>query len=186
MLLAVSAFITLSVAAHAQPDLLFIIADKTGYADTLRWGIFPGATNGRDAAYGETEFPPPPPSFLFDARWVGVKEFGEGVKRNYRGPYNALDTFVLKVQPNEDGYPISLSWPGLAGNFQSAQLRFVNTDGAITTADMLERSTIDIVNSDPVSLVTIIVQGSSAPPQIENPQPGIDRRGGDSSPDSTR
>lgn len=163
MSLPVLVFLACSAAAYAQVDMPFLVADKTGQVDTLRWGFFPGATAGRDAAFDEVEFPPPPPSFLFDARWVGPKEFGEGTRRDYRAPSSPLDTFVLKVQPNEGGYPVFLGWPELAGHFQSASLRFVSTEGAITTVDMLKEGSTTIVNSDPVSLVTIVAQRFSAP-----------------------
>lgn len=146
-------------AARAQADLTLAVSDVHDGIDTLRWGMFPEATSGRDQKYGEQEYPPAPPEFLFDARWVDVGPedlFGEGVRRNYHGVANERDTFQLRVQPNDGGYPVKLSWPDLTPYFGSARLRFVDGDGNISTVDMLQQREFIFSNSVPVSLVTIV------------------------------
>ncbi|MBS1518936.1 MAG: T9SS type A sorting domain-containing protein [Bacteroidetes bacterium] len=41
--------------------------------DTLFFGIDPAATNGIDAAFGEQELPPQPPTGVFDARFIDTQ-----------------------------------------------------------------------------------------------------------------
>jgi hypothetical protein len=74
----------------------------SGYADTLIFGIDQSSTRCRDAALGEDELPPLPPSGVFDVRftdnYLGFPCLGQGVKINYQ-------PFLLS-NPNEFGFTL--------------------------------------------------------------------------------
>lgn len=69
-----------------EVDLVFVVGDGVSSAE-LRAGLDPAATNGIDAALGERELPPLPPSGTFEARFVSTgvpAELGQGSYRDYR------------------------------------------------------------------------------------------------------
>lgn len=151
-------------------DIPLYISDRGAGAspgiDTLRWGVNPAATNGRDTELGEEEQPPAPPEGVFDARWVNVgssNNLGQGVKKNYHLYASAqqADTFRLRVQPGfqpgQEGYPITLAWSDLSKHFTTANLRFVDGDGNPTTQDMMTVSSFQFSNPSSVSSTVTIV-----------------------------
>ncbi|MEO5929166.1 MAG: choice-of-anchor D domain-containing protein [Candidatus Kapaibacterium sp.] len=132
---------------------------------TLTFGVNTGATNnGFDAALGEKEAPPAPPSAIFDARWVNVTTgngYGEGLlDSNYRFSSSPTqrDTFKLKFQSGDGGVPITITWPAnLSTRFGSANLK-VGTDNV----NMLTSSSYSLTDPDVVN-ATITTSNPTAP-----------------------
>ncbi|MCX8010908.1 MAG: T9SS type A sorting domain-containing protein [Ignavibacteria bacterium] len=64
---------------------------------TLYFGLDPTATDGIDFSLGEEEYPPFPPTGVFDARFIGddinLPQLGQGVVKDYR---NGTRTFIGK------------------------------------------------------------------------------------------
>jgi hypothetical protein len=150
--------------AQVTSDIPLVITDHGDGAalgsDTLRFGVNPAATNGRDVELGEEEQPPAPPEGVFDARWVNVgssNSFGQGVKKNYRAYTSGdqSDTFRLRLQPGfkpgTAGYPVTITWPDMSKYFTSAGLRFVDGDGNPTTQDMMTASSFTFSNPSSIS-----------------------------------
>lgn len=159
--------------AQAASDLPLIIQNNgsgvTLGRDTLRWGVNPAATNGRDASLGEDELPPKPPSSVFDVRWVNVgssNNFGEGVKKNYRASTSPtqIDTFRVSLQAGDGGFPVTMSWPNnLSTYFGSATLRyFDNNVGGNVNVNMLTTSSTSITDVD-VTTLQIFTSNPTAP-----------------------
>ncbi len=159
--------------AQATSDLPLVLQNNGTGAnlgrDTLRWGVNPAATNGRDAALGEDELPPAPPSSVFDVRWINVgtsNNFGEGVKKNFHASVSGtqIDTFRIRLQAGDGGFPVTVSWPNnLSSYFGSATLRyFDNTLGANVNVNMLTSSTHSITDVD-VTTINIFTANPTAP-----------------------
>ncbi len=158
--------------AQATSDIPLVITNNgsgvTLGRDTLRFGVNPTATNGKDAALGEDEQPPAPPSAVFDIRWINVgtsNNFGEGVKKNYRASTSPTqsDTFRIKLQAGDGGFPVTVSWAALTSYFGTATLRyFDNNLGANVNVNMLT-STSTSITDDQVSTLTIYTTNPSAP-----------------------
>lgn len=130
--------------------------------DTLYFGVNSTGTNGIDAALGEEELPPVPPSQVFDIRWTNIPgtSFGEGVKKDYRAyasPSQA-DTFKIKFQAGTGDYPVTISWPaGLSTYFGTAVIK-----AGSLTVNMLSATSITITDADQ-STATIYTTSPMAP-----------------------
>lgn len=97
--------------AAADTTLTLTIKDAGGVTDSLIYGESSFATAGLDAALGEYELPPVPPSGAFDVRW-NVNGY-EGFKNDYVAPvgYNAKRNYwTAQFQPSAAGFPITISW----------------------------------------------------------------------------
>lgn len=89
-----------------------VVSDNGSGSDTLWFGYAPGATCGVDSFIPcESELPPPPPSGVFDARWL-LCHPGQGAKCDIRGYVDPsdIDTHKVKVQPSDAGYPVRFHW----------------------------------------------------------------------------
>ena len=97
--------------AATDSTLTLTIKDAGGITDSLALGESSNATAGLDAALGEYELPPVPPSGAFDVRWI-VSGY-EGLKNDYVPPveYKAKRSYWTgQFQPSTAGYPITISW----------------------------------------------------------------------------
>lgn len=90
--------------------------------DTLRFGLDPTATDGIDAALGEFQLPPPPPTGVFDCRLVGedisLPQLGQGMDRDYRTGTNIYvgnKLHELKFQRGSTATSVTISWNLPAG-----------------------------------------------------------------------
>lgn len=147
------------------------VSNAGGAIDTLRFGLDPSATYGIDDALGEFEYPPFPPTSVFEARFVNVpgnpvtppEGLGEGVKTDIRRYRDAeqIDTFRIRFQPGDNGFPVTISWPdGISATSGAMTIRSAGKNIDMTAAGSL---TVD----DPdASVATIIRQG--------DPQSGVD------------
>jgi len=130
---------------HAQdpPELTVPITVSTdaGNALDLTLGLDPNATAGIDAALGESEQPPTPPSGLFDARWidddVSATGFGEGILVDIR-PGDSTTAgpraHELQLQPGSEASAVTIAWDLPAG--ATGQLVDVVSQGDIVDAPM--------------------------------------------------
>ncbi len=118
------AFIFFSVTYSQVVNVPFIIYDNgtSQGRDTLRFGLDPTATDGIDAALGEFQLPPPPPSGIFDCRFVGedisIPQMGQGMDRDYRQGTNIFvgnKLHELKFQRGSTATTITISWNMPAG-----------------------------------------------------------------------
>lgn len=159
--------LALSLHAQENPFSIPIIVHNNGTGidlgqDTVVIGLHPQATYGIDAALGEEELPPMPPSGVFDLRSVGLtghttttpEGMGEGLAldlRTYTGP-SQRDTFRIRFQAGDGGYPITVTWPDnlkqLAGTLT------IKPQGG-DVSDMLTTTSL-VISDDAATLVTII------------------------------
>lgn len=130
--------------------------------DTVWIGLHPAATYGIDAALGEEEQPPAPPSGVFDLRSVNISGhpaetpmgMGEGLAldlRDYTGSIQR-DTFRLRFQPGDGGFPVTVTWP--ADLEQYARTLTIKPQGG-EVADMLTTTSL-VITDDAATNVTII------------------------------
>ena len=141
-----------------------------GAGDTLTLGIDPAATPGIDAAFGETEQPPPPPSSVFDTRLIdeGVPggPFGQGVRTDIRpgSPDGAATRrHRLSLQPGEDATSATVAWAlpdGVTG-----QLQDVATGGSLVDEPMVGDGAYTLTNLNVTELdVTLAYGAPNTPP----------------------
>ncbi len=95
------------------------VQDNSGGAETLHFGVDPSATSGIDSTLGEIGLPPPPPAGVFDTRF----ELGSYVSSriDIRPSTESPRTHTLRWQPNDNGYPVTISWDSAGlpiGSFQ--------------------------------------------------------------------
>ncbi|MEP7219765.1 MAG: T9SS type A sorting domain-containing protein [Bacteroidota bacterium] len=172
-LLATSFLLASGVAASAQQSFKIPLAITNNGAGTdkgelsLQFGLDPQATYGIDAGLGEEEYPPFPPTAIFEARFVNIAGhpvgtpagMGEGVRLDLR-PYSSAtqkDTFKIKFQSGDGGYPITISWP--ADLAKHAHAMTIKTGSE--TVDMLKNTSVTITDPD-VTAATIIRDGDAA------------------------
>ncbi|MBU1545114.1 MAG: hypothetical protein KKE62_19965, partial [Proteobacteria bacterium] len=63
--------LNLCLAQTPAIDIPITVTDNSGGTQQLNFGLDPTATDGIDVSLGESELPPPPPSGIFDARFMG-------------------------------------------------------------------------------------------------------------------
>ena len=92
------------------------VSTDAGGSETLPFGMDPGATAGVDSLFGESELPPPPPSGVFDARWVDdvvEASFGQGLPVDIRqGSSSSTGTRQHKVrfQTEDAATEVTIEW----------------------------------------------------------------------------
>ncbi len=111
---------TISTSSLVAVDIPITITDNSGGTQQLRFGLDPAATNGIDASLGESELPPPPPTGVFDARFIGDDigiDLGQGSLKDYRqgsSSFNGSKIHELRYQVGS-GTTITISWNLPAG-----------------------------------------------------------------------
>lgn len=101
-------FTIVSVGEYSAP---LVVRDAGAGEDTLVFGGSPGATDGIDAGFGETELAAVPPPGTFDVRWL--IDGTNGADRDVRDTLDLPgDRHARRVslQPGPGGYPFTLSW----------------------------------------------------------------------------
>jgi len=118
-----------------------IISDGSALGvDTLFFGIDPLATNGIDAGFGEQELPPPPPSGVFDIRFIDTHlrdsiEFAQGIIQGLEKDYRQGNSLTVTPRTHEvqfkkgSGNVIQFNFPFFPPHTFS--LRFVDLFGGI-------------------------------------------------------
>lgn len=171
--LALAAISTGAVYAQPASDITLVVQNSGSGPDfgrdTLRWGVNPSGTNNRDASLGEDEQPPAPPSGVFDIRFTNIgtsTDFGEGTKKNYHqstGSATQRDTFQIRVQPGDGGYPVTISWPSLSSYWGGATLRYVDADGNAQLVNMLTSTSVTFTSDGSPTNVRIFTLNPMAP-----------------------
>ena len=92
------------------------VSTDAGGSETLPLGIDPGATEGVDPAFGESELPPVPPSGAFNARWVDdvvEASFGQGLPVDIRQgspSSNGTRQHKLQFQAEDAATAVTIEW----------------------------------------------------------------------------
>ena len=99
-----------------------IVSDSSGIARDVCFVFHDSATVGLDTRLCESEYPPLPPTGVFEGRFVnppgreGMEPpagLGQGVRQDYRRhtSVSQVDTHRVKFQPYDPpGYPVRLTW----------------------------------------------------------------------------
>jgi len=113
-------------ASTVAVDIPITVTDNAGGTATLKFGLDPTATDGIDASLGEQELPPPPPTGVFDARFIGDDigiSIGQGLAKDYRQgttTHNGQKIHEFKYQVGT-GTTITFNWnmpTGVTGRLQ--------------------------------------------------------------------
>jgi hypothetical protein len=147
-----------------------IVTDNGAGRDTLWFGHDAAATYGLNTALCEIELPPAPPAGVFDLRWVNIDShsgqdtpagLGQGFTEDYRQQFDPLpstdiDTFRVKFQPGEGGFPFTFTWDvlGVTGICDSAILQD-EFGGFLVKARMHVVNTVQVTNPAFSSLLLI-------------------------------
>ncbi len=78
-------------------DVSVVVSDNAGGTQTLHLGLDPTATDGIDAALGEAELPPLPPSGVFDAR-LNVNATQSSLKDYRQGTSTHVGSKIHEIQ----------------------------------------------------------------------------------------
>jgi hypothetical protein len=95
--------------------------DSVTFNERIWFGFSDSAHYGLDYQLCEFEIPPPPPIGVWDIRFVNIpyrdgwdtpQGLGQGFVQDYRprSSQAGRDTFLLRFQPGEPGYPVRFRW----------------------------------------------------------------------------
>ncbi|RCK72911.1 MAG: Cell surface protein [Ignavibacteriae bacterium] len=121
----------------------------------------------------ESELPPSPPDGVFDVRFVDSRTgdgkcMDQGIEidiREWSTTIAIKDTFRVKFQPGDPGYPVTFSWPANLNEFYTSA-----TLTAGDVIDMLTQTSIEITD-DMVTSIRIIATKTINSVKIENEIP---------------
>jgi hypothetical protein len=155
-------------------EVPLFIRNNDSVTRKLTFGFDPAATRCIDTQLGEYEYPPSPPAEIFDARFIDPRGFSEcmgvGIPIDYRPfpPDGESDTFLVKVQPGNTGYPLLFHWSaGLDAYF--SRLHLVDLFGGIIyNVDMLTTTSLLVTNSaiDKLYILAFPKPFSGVPPTV--------------------
>lgn len=153
-----------------------LTASNAGNANVkdIYFGGHRNATYCIDADLGESELPPSPPSGVFDVRFIDSRTgagkcMGEGMEidmREWSTTIAIKDTFRVKFQPGDPGYPVTFSWPANLNEFYTSATLTAGSD----VIDMLTQTSIEITD-DAVTSIRIIATKTINSVKIENEIP---------------
>ncbi|MFQ5627461.1 MAG: T9SS type A sorting domain-containing protein [bacterium] len=95
---------------HLTWQMNISVSDLGAGNETLAIGQGPSATDGLDAACGESELPPPPPSTQFDIRFVLPDSPPKESLKDFRNDADGAVTWDIKLQPGASGSQITFTW----------------------------------------------------------------------------
>lgn len=146
-------FFTIIDGTIGQTLLPLTIKNNGGRVFALWIGVHPHATPCLDSIMGEKEIPPVSSARSFDARMVDYRPgsgcYGNGSFKDFRRFYSVsqLDTFEIRIQPGDGGYPVELSWPDCSSWFAGTLfLQFANSNPALIV-DMRVGKSLTITDS---------------------------------------
>ena len=141
----------------------------------MRFGLDRSATDGIDRNLGEEELPPPPPSGVFDARFIGddinMPKLGLGSYRDFRSGdelYSGVVVHEIRCQTRNNS-KLTIAWDlpeNVTGHFRDLY------DGAYVDKPMLGKDSLSfsLVNVVDRLLMTIAYEAPSL--TIESPGEG--------------
>ena len=155
-----------SVRAQIYQFPLTISDDKGGHT-TITFGIGVNYTECIDpdtSVYhpAEVELPPPPPSGVFDARFVDSRAgagacLGQGIALNlheYRITGSKIDTFKIKLQLTNGASVVRLSWVGLNLSIFNGGIKLQDAfGGVLINWDMVSHTSDSVTNPAITELV---------------------------------
>ncbi len=84
------------------------IADAGNTIDSLKFGMSISGTNGLDTCLGELAVPPPPPTGVFDCRFVFPTNDASKIDMRQNGNFDV--NWRMTFQPSGSGYPFTFTW----------------------------------------------------------------------------
>lgn len=146
--------------------LVFGIHDSATYClDTM---VLSGFSDGGSVTEGE--LPPPPPTEIFDVRFVDPRGFnemcmGQGLSVNIHKFSDTMqvDTFQIMMQQGLGGYPLRLKWSSLLRYYADSMWLKDLFGGFLVNVNMLAETTTVISNSA-INQVRIYMYGPKQPP----------------------
>ncbi|MBS1518938.1 MAG: T9SS type A sorting domain-containing protein [Bacteroidetes bacterium] len=125
--------------------------DSGNEKDSIEFGTSPFATDLLDTCLGEFYIPPPPPTGIFDLRFVLAND--EGVNKDIRNDTNINIKWKMNFQPSSSGYPITFTWNNSqfpsTGNFH-----LKDSLGLIVNVNMKDQNSY-VLNSSGISKLYI-------------------------------
>ncbi len=127
-----------------------VLRDAGNRADSLTFGMSPSGNNGLDTCLGEILIPPPPPSGIFDCRFI--LQNNEAVKTDIRRDTTLSFNWRMTFQPSSSGYPITLNWNSVT--LPSVGTFFLKDEitGNIVNVNMKNQSSFILTNPGITSL----------------------------------
>ena len=151
--------LTMTTLYAQQVEVSFTVSDGVGGELLLKAGVDPSATNGLDAAFGEAELPPLPPTGVFDARFV--------LPDPTDGTVSALSDFRYgNIIPSNEGFITEHKLTSQLGSGSTALTLCWDIDGV--SLNLKDNITGELFNEDitasgpgcftvPLGLTTVIV-----------------------------
>jgi hypothetical protein len=150
-------FACISYSQTGRFSTTVILKDAGGVDSTkLVLGYATNATDCIDSVLGEYEQPPFPPAGSIAAYFTEYPCLGQGLIVDYHPGITtgtpAADTFQIKFQPGDAGYPMTFYWsPHLASYFSSMKLQD-EFGGILVNVNMLTSDSATITNAAITSL----------------------------------
>ncbi len=101
-------FITVLSGCAASWKQNIRISDAGTGVDSLKFGMSPYGTPGLDTCLGEEFVPPPPPTGVFDCRFILPSN--DAVKTDIRKDTSLNMSWRMTFQPSTAGYPLTFNW----------------------------------------------------------------------------
>ncbi|MBI4811445.1 MAG: T9SS type A sorting domain-containing protein [Ignavibacteriales bacterium] len=135
-----------------------VITDNGMGLDTLFFGTAPGATDGIDPTWGESQLTPIPPAGTFDVRWL--IPLTNGTRLDMRDILSYTHQQILytgNLQAGTGGYPITFQWNNTIFPVGTVTLRDAATHGAQFSVDMRNQNSYVISNPSVTSFEILYV-----------------------------
>jgi len=160
-------------ATNAEVNFPVVVTDGM-FAQSLRMGLDSTATDGIDASLGEAELPPPPPTGVFDGRFVGtdigIPQLGQGTLKDYRqGGSTFAGNKIHEIQYQlGSGDSLRLFWY-LPSNVTGLLQDFFG--GALVNVPMSGAGKFTVPNPGTLNKLKITLTYSPAPETVQVVQP---------------
>ncbi len=132
------------------------IQDHGTGSGTIYFGVYPGATYCVDPSLGEFELWPTPPGF--DAR-IGNRHCPNMWLNADLHPLvtsTQVDSYFVKIQPGDGGYPVTLSWTDLNGLYTNPVWLEYTWNGSKIRVDMKAQTSFVMPDSMPLTSFWVI------------------------------
>ena len=142
------------------------ISDAGTGIDSLKFGVSPYGTTIIDTCLGEYEIPDPPPSGVFDCRFILPADVG--VKRDIRKDTIADYTWLINFQPSESGYPVNFSWS--TNTFPPSGTFYLKNDieGSLVNVNMRNQSSYSLTIESLSYLMIVYTNNSSIVTSVDS------------------
>ncbi len=153
-----------------------ITASNLNTARTINFGWDLQADHCIDAVLGEMEYPPKPPTPVFDFRFVDIRVpscLGQGMVLDLRKlitTQTLQDTFVLSIQHGEGGIPIDLSWPVINNPLIKGLIMQDGLGGIYFSINMLASQSVVIDNANITTVYIYSSTGTNIKQEGKTPQ----------------